>query len=182
MNPVPCRSVCLLWELLGLPWKIPWTEEPVRLQSMGSLRVGHDWATSLSLLCIGEGNGNPLQCSCLENPRDGEAWWAAVYGVAQSWTRLQWLSIVSLLCSSSGYGIDSPWDVIQTAIYLLCSNWYHDVTLLKCSPKGPSKNLKPGASASQAFLHSPVAHVSWARYLLVGAWDQHWGGSTLVCF
>ena len=45
-----------------------------------------------SLLCIGEGNGNPLQCSCLENPRDGGAWWAAVYGVAQSWTRLKWLS------------------------------------------------------------------------------------------
>ena len=42
--------------------------------------------------CIGEGNGNPLQCSCLENPRDGGAWWAAVYGVAQSWTRLKLLS------------------------------------------------------------------------------------------
>ena len=39
------------------------------------------WATSLSLSCIGEGNGNPLQCSCLENPRDGGAWWAAVHGV-----------------------------------------------------------------------------------------------------
>ena len=36
--------------------------------------------------CIGEGNGNPLQCSCLENPRDGGAWWAAICGVAQSWT------------------------------------------------------------------------------------------------
>ena len=46
-----------------------------------------------SLPCIGEGNGNPLQCSCLENPRDGGAWWAAVYGVTQSWTRLKWLSI-----------------------------------------------------------------------------------------
>ena len=45
-----------------------------------------------SLSCIGEGNGNPLQCSCLENPRDGGAWWTAVYGVAQSWTRLKWLS------------------------------------------------------------------------------------------
>ena len=45
-----------------------------------------------SLSCMGEGNGNPLQCSCLENPRDGGAWWAAVYGVAQSWTRLKWLS------------------------------------------------------------------------------------------
>ena len=125
-----------------LAWKIPWTEEPGGLQSMGSLRVGHDWATSFSLLtfmhwrrqwhptpvllpgkshgrrslvgcspwgrwgsdmterlhfhfslsCIGEGNGNPLQCSYLENPRDGGAWWAAVYGVAQSQTRLKRLS------------------------------------------------------------------------------------------
>ena len=45
-----------------------------------------------SLSCIGEGNGNPLQCSCLENPRDRGAWWAAVNGVAQSWTRLRRLS------------------------------------------------------------------------------------------
>ena len=45
-----------------------------------------------SLSCTGEGNGNPLQCSCLENPRDGRAWWAAVCGVAQSWTRLMRLS------------------------------------------------------------------------------------------
>ena len=45
-----------------------------------------------SLSCIGEGNGNPLQCSCLENLRDGGAWWAAVYGVAQSQTRLTRLS------------------------------------------------------------------------------------------
>ena len=67
-----------------LAWKIPWTEEPGGLQSTGSRRVGHDWETSLSLSCIGEGNGNPLQCSCLENPRDGGAWWAAVYGVPQS--------------------------------------------------------------------------------------------------
>ena len=44
------------------------------------------------LSCIGEGNGNPLQCSCLENPMDGEAWWAAVHGVAQSRTRLKRLS------------------------------------------------------------------------------------------
>ena len=44
-----------------------------------------------SLSCIGEGNGNPLQCSCLKNPRDGGAWWSAVSGVAQSRTRLKWL-------------------------------------------------------------------------------------------
>ena len=49
----------------------------------------------VSLSCIGEGNGNPLQCSCLENPRDREAWWAAVSGVAQSRTRLKRLSSIS---------------------------------------------------------------------------------------
>ena len=52
-----------------------------------------------SLSCIGEGNGNPLQCSCLENPRDGGAWWASVYGVAQSRTRLKWLSSSSRVSS-----------------------------------------------------------------------------------
>ena len=79
-----------------LAWKIPWTEEPGRLQSMG---VAKSW-TRLSdstftflFSCTGEGNGNPLQYSCLENPRDDGAWWAAVYGVAQSRTRLKRLSI-----------------------------------------------------------------------------------------
>ena len=70
-----------------LAWKIPWMEEPGRLQSTGSRRVGLHFHFSLS--CIEEGNGNPLQCSCLENPRDGGAWWAAVCGVAQSQTRLK---------------------------------------------------------------------------------------------
>ena len=77
-----------------LAWKIPWMEEPGRLQSMELLRVGttERFHFLFSLSCIGEGNGNPFQCSCLENPRDGGAWWAAVYGVAQSWTRLKRLS------------------------------------------------------------------------------------------
>ena len=71
-----------------LAWKIPWTEEPGGLQSMGSLRVGRTERLHFhfSLSCTGEGNGNPLQCSCLENPRDGGAWWAAVCGIAQSRT------------------------------------------------------------------------------------------------
>ena len=69
--------------------EIPWVEEPGRLRSIGSLGVGHDRVTSLSLSCIGEGNSNPLQCSCLENPRGRRGWWADVYGVTQSWTRLK---------------------------------------------------------------------------------------------
>ena len=72
-------------------WKIPWMEEPGRLQSMGSLESDTTERPHFhfSLSCIGEGNGNPLQCSCLENPRDGEAWRVAISGVAQSRTRLK---------------------------------------------------------------------------------------------
>ena len=72
-----------------LAWKIPWTEEPGGLQSMGSPDTTERLHFCFSLSCIGEGNGNPLQCSCLENPRDRGAWWTAVPGVAQSRTRLK---------------------------------------------------------------------------------------------
>ena len=88
-----------------LAWKIPRKEEPGWLQSMRSLRVGHDWATSLWIFTYmhGEGNGNPLQCSCLENPRDGGAWWVVVYGVTQSRTQLKRLSS----SSRDGFGEDN---------------------------------------------------------------------------
>jgi len=59
-----------------------------------------------SLSCIGEGNGNPLQCSCLENPRDGEAWWAAVSGVEQSRT---WLTRLSSSSQSMGFSRREDW-------------------------------------------------------------------------
>ena len=74
-----------------LAWKIPWMEEPSGLQSMGSLSRTRlsDFTFTFHFSCIGEGNGIPLQCSCLENPRDGGAWWAAIYGVTQSQTRLK---------------------------------------------------------------------------------------------
>ena len=73
-----------------LAWKIPWTEEPRRLQSMGLQRdTTERLHFHFSLSCTGEGTGNPLQCSCLENPRDRGAWWAAVYWVAQSQTGLK---------------------------------------------------------------------------------------------
>ena len=100
-----------------LAWKIPWTEEPGRLQPLGSQES--DMTERLhfhfSLSCIGEGNGNPLQGSCLENPRDGGAWWAAVYGVAQSRTvlthtpsflswRVGLLGDSPVTCKSRGWG------------------------------------------------------------------------------
>ena len=95
-------------------WKIPWTEEPGGLQSMGSLESDTtEWLHfHFSLSCIREGNGNPLQCSCLENPRDGEAWRAAISGVAQSRTRLKRLSS----SSSSRF----TWWLRQSRVCLQC--------------------------------------------------------------
>ena len=97
---VQCMGISLLWLLLlqstgsrapglsnhghtGLAalQHVPWgREESDKTQQLHF---------HFSLSCIGGGNGNPLQCSCLENPRDRGAWWAAIYGVAQSWTRLK---------------------------------------------------------------------------------------------
>ena len=97
-----CGFACALNMLMAphsstVAWRIPWMEEPGGLQSMGSLSRTRlkRLHFHFSLSCIGEGNGNPLQCSCLENPRDGGAWWAAVYGVAQSRIRLKRLSSCS---------------------------------------------------------------------------------------
>ena len=107
-NGTPLQYSCL---------ENPWTEEPGRLQSMGSLRAGHDWTTSLSR--FGEGNGNPLQCCCLENPRDGGAWWAALCGIAQSLTWLKWLSSSSSrpkinIFYPNGYPIDLAPFILKT--------------------------------------------------------------------
>ena len=115
-----CLSMYLPWEKAMTPhsstlaWKIPWTEEPGRLQSMGSLRVGttEQLHFHFSLSCIGEGNGNPLQCSCLENPRDGGAWWAAIYGVSQSRTWLKRLS-------SSSSSMYLPYTYISASCFLM---------------------------------------------------------------
>ena len=77
-----------------LAWKIPWTEEPGGLQSMGSLRVWHNWATSLSLFTFmhWKRKWQPTPVFLPGESRDGGAWWAAIYGVAQSRTQLKWLS------------------------------------------------------------------------------------------
>ena len=84
-----------------LAWKIPRMEEPGGLQSMGcqESNTTEQLPFHFSVSCIGEGNGNPLQRSCLEHPRDRGAWWAAVYGVPQSRTRLKRLSSSSMLLS-----------------------------------------------------------------------------------
>ena len=85
----------------------PWDHE-----ELGTTEQPH---FHFSLSCIGEGNGNPLQCSYLENPRDGRAWWAAVYGVTQSRTRLKQLSSSS--CSRS------PNKAFSESLLWLCINF-----------------------------------------------------------
>ena len=119
-------------------WKIPWTEKPGGLQSMESPRVGQDWATSPSLSFLssgselkasacnagdlgsipgsgrspGEGNGNPLQYSCLENPMDEGAWWATVHGVEKSRTQLSYFTFSFTFAMKRGeksWHISSMW-------------------------------------------------------------------------
>ena len=87
-----------------------------------------------SLLCIGEGNGNPLQYSCLENPRDGGAWWAAVSGVTQSWTRLKRLSSSSSSRSEVlVFDISFFYNKLPYFMILRCK-YFHNLTSqkLKC--------------------------------------------------
>ena len=116
-----------------------------------------------SLSCIGGGNGNPLQCACLENPMDRGAWWAAIYGVAQSWTRLKWLSSSSSWerFMVGGEGNDRGWDGWMASL-----TWWTRVWT-------SSKNLwwtgKPGMLQSmglQRVEHDWVTEVNWSLVCL----------------
>ena len=185
-----------------LAWRIPWTEEPGRLQSMGLQKVGHDWVTNrrrqwqptpvllpgkshgqrslvgcspwgreesdmtewlhfhFSLSCIGGGNGNPLQCSCLENPRDGGAWWAAICGVAQSQTRLKRLSGSSRVTNTHGNYFSLLSKELLGPETVFCSCHYH--TLMHPHPRfhpetssvrhSPTRNMLPDLFARISLL------------------------------
>ena len=150
-----------------LAWKIPWTEEPGMLQSMGSLRVGHDWATSLSLFTFmhWRRKWQPLQCSCLENPRDGGPWWTAIYGVAQSWTRLKRLS-----SSSSRSPCPSPTPRVHSNSHP-SSRWCHPAISSSVVPFSSCPQslqlllellviLAPPQKSTYSFLRSFIIHMS----------------------
>ena len=98
-----------------------------------------------SCSCTGEGNGNALQCSCLENPRDGRAWWAAVYGVAQSWTRLKQLSSSSIVCQA------------QYPVHMIVLNlnnpmkWFHSHTWFSTKEAEAHRDPKPSKQAELGF-------------------------------
>ena len=162
-----------------LPGKAPWTEEPGRFQSMGSLRVRQDWATSLSLSCIGEGNGDPLLYSCLENPRDGGAWWTAVCGVAQIRTWLGWLSSSSSSTVVLSIGMHecvlsrvhlsvTPWTIKHQTLLSMGLSQQEYWSRLLCPPPGvlPHPVIEPA---------SPVSPVLQIDYLLLshcGNWHR----------
>ena len=136
-----------IWSLVPLPFLNP-------ACTSGSSRFRYYWSVAWRILSItsitifGEGNGNSLQCSCLENPRDGGVWWAAVYGVAQSRTRLKKLSgssgsITFLACEMSAtvwqfehsfalpfYGIGMKTDFFQS--YGHC--WVFQICIVSAEP------------------------------------------------
>ena len=120
-----------------LAWKIPWTEEPDRLQSMGLLRVGHDWATSFSLFTSMHWR-RKWQPTPVFLPGESQGWgpWrAAVFGVAQSQTRLKWLSSSSSIepdtLLDAGNIKERQWSLCQMGYSpnggreLSVSNYYH---------------------------------------------------------
>ena len=139
-----------------LAWKIPWIEEPGRLQSMGSLRVGHDWATSLSFFTFmhWRRKWQPLQCSCLENPKDGGGWWAAIYGVTESQTRLKWLS-----SSSSSQSPNTFFFCMIFCIWFLQEYWFRLLPLVKKSQNWTSMEVQ------WLRLHLPKQEV-WVQLLV----------------
>ena len=127
-----------------------------------------------SLSCNGEGNGNPLQCSCLENPRDGGAWWAAVCGVAQSRTRLKQLSSSStgrtLFLSSLGKGIQSlvsqtvHWKAISMGSQRVGHNWATN-THTQSHWSQPGSNVNPDSLTSCVTLRKAFNFLESLRIL-----------------
>ena len=120
----------------------------------------HSIVVYFSLSCIAEGNGNPCQCSCLENPRDGGAWWAAVYGISKSQTRLKWLSSSSIVLVLPYINMSPP------RVYTCSQSWtrlpppspYHPSGSSQCtSPKHPVSCIKPRLAIR--FLYD-IIHVS----------------------
>ena len=122
---------------------------------MGSRRVGltERLHFHFSLWCPGEGNRNPLQCSCLEKPRDGGAWWAAVYGVAQSWIRLAQLSSSSSVnicpCSTDLHFTHETYFCIGMLVCVVQTEFKQD------------KKFVLGSGTSPACLRKRVTGAKW---------------------
>ena len=141
-----------------LAWNIPWMDEPGRPQSMGLLRVGHNWETSLSH--IGEGNGNPFQRSCLENPRDGGAWWLPSMGshrVGHDWSDLAAAAVPSLL------KIIFYWRIISLQYFV--------VFLSNLNMNQPQVYIQPLPLEPPSHLPPPPTPLGWYRAPVWVSWD-----------
>ena len=115
-----------------------------------------------SLSCIGEGNGNPLQCSCLENPRAGGAWWAVIYGVAQSRTRLKRLS-----SSSSSVKLGGKGGAVTTKAATRGTSLVKvQVSVTQWCPTNPRTTPRSSASQANSLPSEPLGTslvVQWLR-------------------
>ena len=151
-------------------WRRKWQPTPVLLPGkshgrrslVGCSPWGHEETDTterlpfhFSLSCIGEGNGNSLQCSCLENPRDGGAWWAVIYGVAQSRTRLKRLS------SSSS---SREWVVVYR-VFQCC------VFLIVCFDENLTKAIH-ASSGSSVSPYNQVWPLDTKAYICIGVYDS----------
>ena len=111
-----------------------------------------------SLSCIGEGNGNPLQCSCLENPRDGGAWWASVYGVAPIWTQLKRLSSSSSnACLKSDFSLVHKSCPLSTTIILNFCAPHRTLTIQLLNPLSLLKTKRNASHYTGIFCHLPIS-------------------------
>ena len=120
-----------------------------------------------SLSCIGEGNGNSLQCSCLENLRNGGAWWAAIYGVTQSQTRLKGLST-----SSSRYADDTT---------LMAESEELKSLLMKVKEKSEKVGLKLNIQKTKIMASGPITSRQIYRETMETVTDFIWGGLQNHC-
>ena len=130
-----------------------------------------------SLSCFGEENGNPLQCSCLENPRDGGAWWAAIYGVTQSRIRLKWLSSSrNHWCGKKSIGFESRSPSVSFLVGFAKTRWAESLLVLcefqflqwSCKGEGflPGrvvKSLPAMQEPQKTQVQSPVGKIPWRR-------------------
>ena len=159
---LPRYSIPGIFQARVLEWT-QWVLLPGKFQGRRSLVGYSPWGDKksdtterfhfhFSLSCIGEGNGNPLQCSCLENPRDRGAWWADIYRVAQSQTRLKQLSSSSILKIKIWYYEANEYFVIQ----LLSHVWLCDP--MNCSTTGfPVLHYLPEFAQTQVHWVSDVS-------------------------
>ena len=147
----PILTFCIMYAAIG--WRRQWQPTPVLLPGKSHGRRGlvacspwGRWGSDtterlhfhFSLSCIGEGNGTPLQCSCLENPRDGGAWWAAVYEVAQSWTWLKWLSSSSSLTFWWRF-----WNDVYLRQGAVFHVWVRDTSLFEGKSRNTERSRRP---------------------------------------